>query len=126
MTDTESLSQTLPDSPLASGQPGTASRSESVNEPVEGYIGAKHFEITDIAGGCIMVFASGAISCVLLVINGAFVMALLSAFAAGGARWVENEKFSQFLLFSLPVALLIVQWYLIDTLRWILRRRVQK
>jgi len=66
---------------------------------------------------------SAALSCVFLVINGAFVMALLSVAASGGAQWIENEKLSQFLLFGLPIALLIVQWRLIDTLRWILRRR---
>jgi hypothetical protein len=87
------------------------------------WIGAKHFEVTDIAGGCITATTSALLSCLLLVINGAFVMALLSVVAASGQNWITNEKLSQFLLFSVPVILLLIQWWLIDTLRWILRRR---
>jgi len=86
-------------------------------------IGAQRIEITEIAGGCLVSSFSAVLSCVFLVINGAIVMAFLSVAASGGAEWIQNEKLSQFLLFGLPVALLIVQWRLIDTLRWILRRR---
>ncbi|TWT95719.1 hypothetical protein [Neorhodopirellula pilleata] len=86
-------------------------------------IGAQRIEITDIAGGCLVSSFAAVLSCGFLVINGAIVMALLSVAASGGAEWIQNEKLSQFLLFGLPVALLIVQWRLIDTLRWILRRR---
>lgn len=87
------------------------------------WIGAKQFELTDVAGGCVVTTASAAFSCVLLVINGAFTMALLSVVAGSGQSWITNEKLSQFLLFSCPVLLLFVQWWLIDTLRWILRKR---
>lgn len=87
------------------------------------WIGAKRFELTDVAGGCVVATASAVISCVLLVINGAFIMALLSVVAGSGQAWITNEKLSQFLLFSCPVLLLFIQWWLIDTLRWILRKR---
>lgn len=87
------------------------------------WIGAQQFEVTDIAGGCMASTFSAVLSCFLLVINGAFVMALLSVAGASGVDWIKFEKVSQFILFSLPIAFLIVQWWLIDTLRWILRRR---
>jgi len=87
------------------------------------WIGAKQFEVTDIAGGCLMISVSAVVSCGLLVINGGLVMAILSAIAAGGVNWVQNEKFSQFVLFAAPIGLLILQWMLLDTLRWIIRRR---
>lgn len=87
------------------------------------WIGAKRFELTDLAGGCVVATSSAVVSCVLLVINGAFVMALLSVVAGSGQAWISNEKLSQFLLFSCPVLLLFIQWWLIDTLRWILRKR---
>ena len=100
--------------------------SDSAIDGPDELIGSTQFEVSDIAGGCIMVSGSALISCGLLILNGAFVMALLSAIAASGSKWLEGEKLSQFLLFSLPLALLIVQWYLIDTARWILRRRAPK
>ena len=77
---------------------------------------------TDLAGGCLLAVGSAVISCVLLLVNGAFVMALLAAFAAGGVEWIRNPKVSQFFLFSMPVALLVVQWMMIDYLRWLIRR----
>ncbi|MEM9364964.1 MAG: hypothetical protein AAGD07_03135 [Planctomycetota bacterium] len=77
---------------------------------------------TEITGGCLLALGSAVVSCVLLLVNGAFVMALLAAFAAGGVAWITNPKVSQFLLFSLPVAMLVVQWMMIDYLRWLIRR----
>ena len=107
----------------ANGYPVGIDRVGSDRAASEEWIGAQRFEITDIAGGCLVSTFSAVLSCFLLLINGAIVMALLSVAASGGAEWIQNEKLSQFLLFCLPITLLIVQWWLIDTLRWILRRR---
>lgn len=69
-----------------------------------------------------MTFCSAVVTCCLLVLNGALVMALLAAMAAAGVEWVKNEPASQFVLFSGPICLAIVQWLMIDTLRGIIRR----
>jgi hypothetical protein len=79
--------------------------------------------LADFAGGCLTSLSSVVLSCGLLLLNGAFVMASLSAFSAAGVSWFENEKVSQFLLFGGPVALLIVQWMMLDYLRFLWRRR---
>ncbi|TWU18688.1 hypothetical protein [Allorhodopirellula heiligendammensis] len=87
------------------------------------WIGAKQFEWTGLAGGCLMTSGSAVLTCCLLILDGALVMAVLAAMAAGGVQWVNNEQASQFLLFSGPICLTIVQWLMIDTLRGIVRRQ---
>ncbi|MCC9644877.1 hypothetical protein LOC71_21585 [Rhodopirellula sp. JC740] len=86
-------------------------------------IGSHSIPLADIAGGCLTTLGSVGLSCGLLLINGAFVMACLSALAAAGVKWFENEKLSQFCLFAGPVALLIIQWMMLDYLRFLWRRR---
>jgi len=85
-------------------------------------IGGSRFGVSDVAGGCLLAMGSTAISCGLLVINGALVMAVLATLSAAGVPWVRNDQVSQFLLFSIPVALLIVQWMMIDYVRHIVRK----
>lgn len=70
-----------------------------------------------------MSLSSVALSCGLLLINGAFVMACLSALSAAGVPWFQSEEASQFILFGGPVALLIIQWMMLDYLRFLWRRR---
>ena len=120
MTDQGSeLNEPISSSGIVSPNGTDASKQVGSDE----WIGAKGFDLTDVVGGCVVTTASAAFSCVLLVINGAFIMALLSVVAGSGQSWITNEKLSQFLLFSCPVLLLFIQWWLIDTLRWILRKR---
>lgn len=88
------------------------------------WIGAERIKLTGLASGCAVAFAGSVVTCALLVMNGALVMALLATAATGGVNWLqEKPSLSQFILFSLPIFLTIVQWMMIDTLRWILRRR---
>ena len=90
----------------------------------EEWIGAKQIGLTKLASGCVLTMAGAVVTCCLLVMNGAFIMALLATAAAGGVNWLdEKPSLSQFILFSAPILLTVVQWILIDTLRWILRRR---
>lgn len=89
----------------------------------ERWIGAKQFGLAGFAGGCLMTFGSAVVTCSLLILNGALVMAVLAAMSATGVRWVEKERASQFALFAGPICLAIMQWMMIDTLRGILRRQ---
>lgn len=100
--------------------PPQPSRVRGVEVPER--IGGNRFGVSDVAGGCLLAVGSTAVSCSLLVINGALVMAVLAALSASGVEWVRNDQASQFMLFSIPVALLIVQWMMIDYVRHVLRK----
>ncbi len=93
----------------------------------EEWIGAKRMEISELAGGCLMMSGSSLITFVLLVLNGALVMAILTTLSAAGVQLLQNEgakeKATQFVLFAGPIVLTVLQWKMIDTLRWIFRRR---
>ncbi|MFG0289711.1 MAG: hypothetical protein ACF8CQ_16140 [Rhodopirellula sp. JB044] len=89
----------------------------------EEWIGAKKIELPVLAGGCLATLLSAVITSGLLVANGALVMALLSTAAAAGVEWVKGERLSQFILFAAPIALVILQWMMIDTVRRILHKR---
>ncbi|WP_146393275.1 hypothetical protein [Allorhodopirellula solitaria] len=89
----------------------------------EPWIGAKELKFFGLAGAGVIILSSAVVTCCLLVLNGALVMAILAAMAAAGVEWVENEQAGQFILFSGPICLTIIQWMMIDTLRGILRRQ---
>lgn len=90
------------------------------------WIGAKQFEWSGLAGGCLMSLGSAVVTCCLLVLNGALVMGILAAMAATGVDWVKNNSANQFALFAGPICLAIIQWFMIDTLRGILRRQLRR
>jgi len=87
------------------------------------WIGAKQTELSDLAGGCLAIGGSAFVTTCLLVMNGALVMALLTTASAARVPFSDNPKAGQFILFSVPILLTVIQWKLIDTLRRILRRR---
>ncbi len=64
-----------------------------------------------------MAFGSAILSCLMLFINGSLVMAVLTAFAVSGPSWATKPEFSQFMLFLIPVVLVVVQWMMIDYVR---------
>ena len=70
-----------------------------------------------MAIGCLMASASAVVTCVMLFINGSLVMAILSVVSAAGPSWARKPEVLQFLLFSLPVALAVAQWMMIDYVR---------
>lgn len=80
-------------------------------------------ERTTLLAGCLMTLVSASITGLLLFLNGSLVMALLTAFSASGPSWAKKPAFSQFVLFSLPVALVVIQWMMIDYLRTRFRSR---
>lgn len=64
-----------------------------------------------------MTMGSAILTCLLLFLNGSLVMALLSAFAATGPSWARKPEFSQFILFLMPVVMVVIQWMMIDYVR---------
>ena len=77
---------------------------------------------TAFPAGCLFAVGSAAITCFLLFLNGSLVMAVLMA--ADGLRfeWLRNSKVSQFLLFALPLVLVVIEWKAIDYVRTRFRR----
>jgi len=67
--------------------------------------------------GCLAIFASALVSCVLLFLNGGVTMALITAVGERGYTWVADDRITQFLVLIGPVLLLIIQWTMIDYLR---------
>ena len=59
----------------------------------------------------------------MLLINGAPVMAILDSVPSSAPRWARKPEFVQFMLFLLPVLLVVVQWMMIDYVRSRFRRR---
>ena len=70
-----------------------------------------------IGAGCLLAFGSALLTSAMLFINGSLVFALLSAFASGGLSWASKPEVSQFLLFFLPVVLMVLEWKMIDYAR---------
>lgn len=68
--------------------------------------------------------ASAAATCGLLFINGSLVLAILQVIDAAGFPWLrDQEGLSQFVLFVVPVALVVIQWMMIDYVRTRFRSR---
>jgi hypothetical protein len=75
-----------------------------------------------LSGGCLIACASALLTGFMLFINGSFVLALLSVLSKVGPAWTNRAEFSQFLLFIMPVLLVIAQWMMIDYVRSRLRQ----
>ncbi len=76
-----------------------------------------------MTAGCLLALGSALLTCLMLFINGSLVMALLAAFASSGPSWATKPEFSQFVLFLLPVVLVVIQWMMIDYVRTRFRQR---
>jgi hypothetical protein len=70
-----------------------------------------------LTGGCLMSASSAVVTGLLLFLNGSFVLAILSAFKKAGFEVAANPSFSQFLLFTIPILMVVIQWYMIDYVR---------
>ncbi|TWU43319.1 hypothetical protein Q31b_23580 [Novipirellula aureliae] len=71
----------------------------------------------DVALGCAATILSVAITCVLLFFNASFVMALIKLLEPVLPIWARTAGATQFLLFLIPVILLVAEWMLIDFIR---------
>ena len=74
-------------------------------------------ERSTMTAGCVMAIGSALLTCLLLYINGSLVMAVLTALARSGPAWTSKPEFSQFVLFLVPVLLVIAEWMMIDYVR---------
>ncbi|TWU60390.1 hypothetical protein Poly51_06650 [Rubripirellula tenax] len=80
-------------------------------------------ERSTVSAGCILAIGSALVTSFMLFINGSLVMALISVVSQAGPEWASNAQLSQFLLFTLPVILVIIEWMMIDYVRTRLRQR---
>lgn len=80
-------------------------------------------ERNTITAGCLSAFASAALTGFLLFVNGSLVMAVLTAFSRTGPSWASKPEFSQFMLFAIPVLLVVAEWMMIDYVRTRLKHR---
>lgn len=70
-----------------------------------------------IPRGCLLSIGSALITCLMLFINGSLVLAFLAAFTRFGPEWMHNPRFAQFMLYLVPVLLVVVEWMMIDYVR---------
>jgi hypothetical protein len=76
-----------------------------------------------LTAGCVMALGSALLTGVLLFVNGSLVMAVLTALARSGPSWASKPEFSQFVLFLVPVLMVVAEWIMIDYVRTRLRQR---
>lgn len=74
-------------------------------------------EESTMTTGCVMALGSALLTCLMLFVNGSLVMAILTAIASSGPTWLSKPEFSQFMLFLVPVLMVIAEWMMIDYLR---------
>jgi hypothetical protein len=80
-------------------------------------------ERNTMTAGCLTAFASAALTGFLLFINGSLVMAVLTAITRSGPSWASKPEFSQFMLFIIPVLLVVAEWIMIDYVRTRVKQR---
>lgn len=83
----------------------------------------KKEESLRVTPGCLLATFSALVTALMLLVNGSLVMAILTALVKNDVPFVSNLKFSQFLLFSIPVLMAIGQWMMIDYVRTRLLRK---
>ena len=76
-----------------------------------------------VTAGCLIATGSAVLTGFLLFINGSLVMAILAALAQSGPEWMAKPAFSQFMLFAMPVLLVVIEWMMIDYVRTRFRQR---
>ena len=75
-----------------------------------------------LPAGCLLMMVSALVTCLMLLVNGSLVMAVLDSIPNSAPSWARKPEFVQFMLFSVPVLLVVVQWIMIDYVRNRLRR----
>ncbi len=67
-----------------------------------------------LPAGCFLTLLWAAVMCLMLLINGSLVMAVLDSIPNRAPSWARKPEFVQFMLYFFPVVLVVVQWILID------------
>ena len=70
-----------------------------------------------------MSLASAAVTCVLLLFNGALVIATIDNLPRETPDWVRKPEFTQFMLFLMPVAMVVIEWIFLDYIMNLFRSR---
>ena len=74
-------------------------------------------EGSTVLAGCLSAIISASVTAVMLLVNGALVLAVLAVVGGPDDSWIRDKRVSQFLLYTLPVGLVIAQWMMIDYVR---------
>ncbi|MEM1069015.1 MAG: hypothetical protein AAGI63_08980, partial [Planctomycetota bacterium] len=67
-------------------------------------------ERSTVMAGCLIAVSSAALTGLMLFINGSLVMAVLDALGRTGPGWLKKPAFTQFVLFAVPVVLVVIEW----------------
>ena len=73
------------------------------------------------AAGCLMAATSALITGGLLFLNGSLVLATVKTLDQMGTPLMDNPKTAQFLVFTVPVMMVVAEWIMIDYVRRRLR-----
>lgn len=83
--------------------------------------GAEEIDPTQLrrlgVSGCLAVMGWALVASLMLFINGGLTLALVNQFGDNAGSWLRDERVTQLLVLIGPVALLVMQWWLIDRLR---------
>ncbi len=80
-------------------------------------------ERSTMTAGCMLAIGSALVTSLMLFINGSLVMAIVSAVQRTSPSWAGSVQLSQFLLFTVPVLFVILEWMMIDYVRTRIRHR---
>ena len=75
-----------------------------------------------LPAGCLMMLLSAGVTCLMLLVNGSLVMAVLDSIPNNAPPWARKAEFVQFMLYLVPVLLVVIQWMMIDYIRSRFRR----
>lgn len=81
---------------------------------------------TPSRSGCLPLFATALVACLLLIPNGWAAVVLVNSYRAAAPERLENAKLVQAILFVLPFLLLLLEWWLFDRLRDFWAQRFSK
>ena len=70
--------------------------------------------VVAVIASCFSALMSAATCAVLLLVNGSITYVLLESFGSPGGSGMTGEGVTQFLLFTAPVALLVIEWLMWD------------
>lgn len=82
-------------------------------------------ELGVATAGCAIGIGSALFTCLLLYLNGSFVLAVISALQGHEGTWFQDERVAQCTLFLVPVILVVVEWMMIDYVRTRFVRRAR-
>lgn len=62
---------------------------------------------------------------VLLLVNGGVVLVVMKSLSNVGPDWIHRPGFQQFILFSFPLAMVVIEWSAWDVLRGLFGRAAE-